>query len=469
MTQTGVEGVESSGSPQLREEPRLGVLVELRHSPGKLSSFAMTEGMALGRAGFEIDSSFRTVVMRSDTGKADFQKMGASPSRPETFVIRGTVAHANDIQRLKADPNVVAIWIDTPIAPFAGPDPAVQLKPMSRPIRHSCPAPPCDCDHTIPKGSMADVAKYLSATELWAMGYRGQGMVIGIVDGGITAHGRPIKPSEGKKPRTVPQVIGGWPDHDWGTEASQWEEHGNMCATDALGIAPDARILDLRISDPAGIQATIGRALQCFEWAMERHRQDGTPQVLSNSWGIYLRAWDQTYASDPNHVFTRKVREAIAQGIIVLFATGNCGACCPCPRCGQDIGPNLSILGANGDEEVISVGAANLHGHYIGYSSQGPSALGAAKPDVCSISHFAGYFDVDKGTSAATPVLAGVVALLLQAHPKTNQARMKEALQKTAATQSNTGHNNHVGHGVVRALAAYNFLKQAGEPSTPVF
>ena len=70
-----------------------------------------------------------------------------------------------------------------------------------------------------------------------------------------------------------------------------------MTSTDALGMAPDAQVYDIRISDGNA----ISNALAGFQWAIDQHRANGTPQVLSNSWGIFQESWDPDYASDPNH------------------------------------------------------------------------------------------------------------------------------------------------------------------------
>ena len=152
-------------------------------------------------------------------------------------------------------------------------------------------------------------------------------------------------------------------------------------------------------------------ALQAFQWAINQHMADGTPHVLTNSWGMFQQAWDPDYTTNPNHPFTRKVLEAIDEGILVLFAAGNCGATCPDGRCGADNGPGRSIWGANGHPRVITVGAVNMNEQFVGYSSQGPAALDANKPDFCSITHFTGYFTSDSGTSAATPIAGGVGAV----------------------------------------------------------
>jgi hypothetical protein len=75
--------------------------------------------------------------------------------------------------------------------------------------------------------------------------------------------------------------------------------------------------------------AWLSNALQGFQWAIQRHKATGEPQVLSNSWGIYQQALSPDYATNPDHPFTRKVLDAINEGILVLFAAGNCGEVLP--------------------------------------------------------------------------------------------------------------------------------------------
>ncbi len=321
----------------------------------------------------------------------------------------------------------------------------------------TCPIGTCDCSPRTAKGTIADVAKYLGVDSIWARGIDGSGIVVGVVDGGIRAAGRPIKP--GESGGQLARVIGGWPANSWGTTAAAWGDHGMMCGTDVLGMAPKAQLYDLRISDGSA----LSDALQAYQWAIDRHRADGTPHVLTNSWGMFQQSWAPDYVKNPNHPFTRKVLEAIDEGIIVLFAAGNCGATCPDGRCGPDAGPGRSIWGANGHERVITVGAVNRDEQFVGYSSQGPAALHPDKPDFCSVTHFKGWFDSDSGTSAATPIAAGVVALMKQAAPGLTQGQAQSAMKSTAKDIGPAGFDRHSGAGILRAKAAFD---QVSRPAT---
>jgi serine protease AprX len=464
------EGDFTGGSMPEHQEPSEdegeleNVLVELRvAAPGEpVASLAFSMSQAI--PGFELDTSYDPVPV-SPPGRPEGEDLESGEGLElteggfggETVIVRGRI-DPQRISELESRPEVVKVWKDTPIAPFTTmPVKEIEIgkvAPMEEGLAAPCPFGTCDCTPGVAKGTIADVANYLGASSLWAHGYKGDGVVVGVVDGGITAHGRPVV--AGESPR-IHGVTNGYPSN-WGTTAAAWGDHGNMCATDVLGMAPDARIYDIRISNGNAISA----ALAGFQWAINQHRVDGTPHILTNSWGIFQESWDPAYARDPNHPFTRKVVEAINEGIIVLFAAGNCGANCPDGRCASDSGPGRSIWGANSHPAVMTVGAVNLHEQLAGYSSQGPGALSASKPDFCSITHFRGYFGSDSGTSAATPVTAGIVALMKQARPALTHAEAKDALIRTAKDIGPAGWDQHSGQGIIRGRAA---LEAVAPPS----
>jgi subtilisin family serine protease len=448
----GIE--EGGGSPTETTESggrTKRVMVEMRVPKDPQKGFAAGMGMsrdvAMKAAGFQIDHDFTPVSVPSPSGG-----MGANE---DSMIVRGEIEESK-IGELESHPDVIKVWSDSKIAPF---DAAVDME--IRPIRLRkegfgiCPLPPCDCEPGEAKGTISDVADYLGVSDIWAEGFKGEGIVVGVVDSGLTAKKRL---RDGGR---IPNVIGG-SKSDWG-KITRWMGHGNMCATDVLGMAPEAKLYDLRISDGE----LLSEALEAFDWAIRQHKEDGTPQILTNSWGIFQEEQGPDYARNPDHPFTRKVIEALDQGMIVLFAAGNCGSNCPDERCGSDTGPGKSILGANGHPRVMTVGAANLRGQFIGYSSQGPAALDANKPDFCSISHFEGFTDSDSGTSAACPIAAGAVALLKQADSSLTQSRIKKALRDTAKSIGGSGWNKHAGAGIIRVKKAFDLLVRADTGTRP--
>ncbi len=421
------------------------VLVELRVSNHQ-GIMGVSQSVGTKVASFQLDTNYEPVPVNASSDAA----ASLLAEDEEAYIIRGEVEESK-IAELEAQPNVLKVYKDTPIAPF---NPALldkQTFDLVKPMEGTADSSACDCSPTVAKGTIADVAKYFGVDQIWASGFRGQGIVVGVVDGGITAEGRPVDPFEGI--RRIPNVIGG-PATDWGTKAKAWGEHGNMCATDILGMAPEAKLYDCRI---AGGDA-ISNALAVFQWAINQHRTDGTPHILSNSWGIYQKSWDEFYATNADHPFTRKVIEAINEGIIILFAAGNCGETCPSERCGGDKGSGKSIWGANGHPLVMTVGAVNKDEQFVGYSSQGPAALDPNKPDFCSVTHFKGYSSSDNGTSAACPIAAGVAALLKQAKASITQEEMKNLLKQTAKNIGVPGFDQDSGAGVIQPKVAFDLL-----------
>jgi len=447
------EMAEGEMSPNEPEERMVERLVEVKIPANRNALFALNMASAFDIAGFQVDTSFEPVP---STPSPDQKALFAS-SEEQIFTILVKIKES-EIPALESNPKVIRSWKNVEIEPFALSDPIQESFVSPSMGGGSCPIGICDCESWNPKGDIEDVAKYLGVDKIWSAGLKGDGIVVGVVDGGITAEGRPTNEEDTSNPswqnKLIPRVIGGWPADSWGTTGVKWGWHGNMCSTDVLGMAPQAKIYDIRISDGS----FISNALSGFQWAINQHHSDGTPQILTCSFGIYQKNWDEEYASNPDHPFTRKVLEAIDEGIIVLFAAGNCGSTCPDGRCGSDVGPGKSIWGANGHKKVITVGAVNKNEQFVGYSSQGPSSLDQNKPDFCSITHFKGFNACDNGTSAATPVAAGIVALLKQSNASLKQDQAKSALLDTAKNIGPVGWNPHSGAGIIQAKAAYDKL-----------
>jgi subtilisin family serine protease len=463
------------------------VLVEVRLPAAQEPSAALKAAAGFAVPAFQPDPEYAPVPVRPSPELAsDLESKGE-----QVVLIRGTI-EASKIAELEAQPNVVKVWSDEAVLqPFIGKsqgglatleaeegidkaervvveNPAFVL-PMEG--LGTCPFGTCDCTPGTPKGTIADVASYLGVTDIWAAGFRGDGIVGGVIDGGITAQGRPISSSDTSAPgwpnKLIPRVIGGFPTANWGTTGVAWGWHANMCSTDVLGMAPNAQIYDIRIS-AGGLPATLSAAIAGIQWAIDQHKANGTPQILTNSWGVFQKNWDPDYATNPNHPLTRKVLDALDEGILVLFAAGNCGGTCPDGRCGTDTGPGKSIWGANSHPRVMTVGAVNKNEQLAGYSSQGPGALDPQKPDFCSVTHFQGFFNSDSGTSAATPIAAGVVALLKQANPGLTQDQAKGVLRDTAKDIGPAGWDQHSGAGIIRAKAAFDRVAAGPRTTGPV-
>nr|MBP9212877.1 S8 family peptidase [Bacteroidota bacterium] len=136
-------------------------------------------------------------------------------------------------------------------------------------------------------------------------------------------------------------------------------------------------------------------------------------------------------------------------GVVVVNAMGNEGS--------TGIPPTLTSPGDA--DSIISVGAVTSAGIVASFSSNGPTSDGRTKPDVSTqgVATYAtvpsgAYSSNFNGTSAATPLAAGVAAMLLSARPELTPIQVRDAMRNTASM--NTSPNNTIGWGIVNAYQA---------------
>jgi subtilisin family serine protease len=309
----------------------------------------------------------------------------------------------------------------------------------------------------------------------------GTGVYVAVVDTGINLdHLR----SKGRTPKLL--VSKSWTPRGVATRPGRHpRNHGTMCAYD-LGIAaPNATLLDdaVLLSKAPGATAMSG-LLSDAVLAYSKLRQTllaipaaRRAMVITNSWGMFSPAWDfppghpGNYSDNPAHPFNLIVGGLESAGADILFAAGNCGRDCPDSRCA--FGADPPICGANSHPAVISVAGVDVNRARAGYSSQGPGRLSTQKPDVAGYTHFAGsgVYAADGGTSAACPVVAGIVAAIRTKYPSgvLSPLQLRALLFKTAANLGAPGFDFDFGWGVVdsTALVAAVTAKPAAAPARP--
>lgn len=171
--------------------------------------------------------------------------------------------------------------------------------------------------------------------------------------------------------------------------------------------------------------------------------------------------------------FIEKIWEITANNIIMVSAIGNDG-------------PLYGTLNNPADQsDVIGVGGIDYNDHIASFSSRGmstweiPHGYGRVKPDVVAYGREIMGSKIStgckslSGTSVASPVVAGVVCLLVSVIPENNRknilnpASMKQALVEGAAKLS--GPNMYEqGAGRVDLLESYEILKNY-QPRASIF
>ncbi|MCX6044579.1 MAG: S8 family serine peptidase, partial [Chloroflexi bacterium] len=223
---------------------------------------------------------------------------------------------------------------------------------------------------------------------------------------------------------------------------------------DRLGVAPDARLLSIRVLDAEGV-GTYEDVVEGIQYAVEKKDELGIRVI-----NLSLTAYAVTpYFVDP---VNRAAEAAWMNGIVVLAAAGNNG-------------PKAQTITVPGnDPYVIAVGALDSNrtpGHaqwgddfVPRWSAAGPSLDGFIKPDIlapgANVVAFMYNDPADKtksamlvanhpdynaaislyrlsGTSMATAVASGVVALMLQAQPQLTPDEVKFRLMNSAQSNVN--------------------------------
>ncbi len=116
-------------------------------------------------------------------------------------------------------------------------------------------------------------------------------------------------------------------------------------------------------------------------------------------------------------------------------------------------------------DSVISVAAVNASGVRPNWSQHNAQVeIAAPGVNVKSTAPNNRYATLS-GTSMATPHVAGVAALVWSHYPSCSNDQIRSALNATAQDKGAAGRDNNYGHGIVKAKAAFDLLKQGCDGS----
>lgn len=239
---------------------------------------------------------------------------------------------------------------------------------------------------------------------------------IAILDSGIAPHpdfeNRIVVWRDFLHSRSTPYDDNGHGTHVAGIAAGS----GQMSHGLYRGISPESPLVILKILNSRG-EGSIQVILAALNWIL-RHKKEYNIRIVNISVG----------ATNGKHFpesspLVQKVNALWDAGIIVVASAGNNG-----PR-------SKTISAPGNSRKIITVGyyAPNCN------SSVGPTALCVKKPDViapglniCSCSHrlFAReYYTKKSGTSMATPIVSGSIALYLSQNPDASPKDVKKQLK----------------------------------------
>lgn len=327
----------------------------------------------------------------------------------------------------------------------------------------------------------------VKAPEVWGLGFRGQGIVVGGLDTGVRWTHSSIKSKyRGWNGTTADHNYNWWDSVDSGggvcgpNNVAPCDDNGHGTHTvgtilgddggsNQIGVAPDAKWIGCRNMNAGnGTPATY---TECFQFMIAPTDSAGNnpdptkrPHILNNSWRCTIEEGCES-GGELEAIVQEVVIDA---GIFMVVSAGNSG-----PGCSSIASPPAFY------DESFSVGATDSNNYLASFSSRGPSPFydpAKPKPNISApganvrsaLSNSDVSFGSKFGTSMAAPHVAGVVALLWSARPSLigNIEETRQILQNTAnpnvsligpqtcgGVSSEQVPNNSFGYGRVDALA----------------
>ncbi|MDU5082897.1 S8 family peptidase [Tissierella carlieri] len=274
-------------------------------------------------------------------------------------------------------------------------------------------------------------------------GYEGKGITVAVIDTGVAPHydlTRPTNRIVGFKDmisgKEIPYDDNGHGTHVAGIIA------GNGLSSNGkyMGVAPKANILGIKALDQYGGGSTSD-IIAAISYVVETKDKYNT-KIINISLGTPA---NNSCDKDP---LCKAVDMAVKAGLIVIAAAGNSG-----PKEGTILSPGISrnviTVGAVDDKRTIDPSDDTI----APFSSRGPTIEGLMKPDIVapgvnikslSNTKLDSYASLS-GTSMATPLVSGSVALLLNKHGNLSPQEIRDRITASCIDLKESKENQGAG------------------------
>lgn len=266
---------------------------------------------------------------------------------------------------------------------------------------------------------------------------RGAGVTIAVIDSGVDAG----------HPDLAGAVIGGADVSGRGAEdgtqpvSGPGRTHGTMVASLAagrgsgpnegvIGAAPAASLLSISLAFGAGERDADDQVAEAVIWAVDQGA-DIISLSLTRNTIDWPESWDDAFGYAERH------------DVVVVAAAGNRGGGT------EQVGAPATIPG------VLAVGGVDRSGMASDNASSQGITIGVMAPSEQLVGAIpGGGHALWQGTSGATPIVAGIAALVRAAHPDLDAANVIERILRTARPVSSTVPDPLYGYGLIDANAA---------------
>lgn len=224
---------------------------------------------------------------------------------------------------------------------------------------------------------------------------KGWGITVAVVDSGVwTGH-----------PDLAARMLPGRNITNGSNDVTDETGHGTFVAGIIAQVAPEAKILPVKVLDSSGL-GDVKHAAEGIRWAA-----DNGAQIINISLGTYYQ----------HHELDEAVRHARdARGALVLASAGNNNT------------SNQRFPASY--EKTFSVAATDPGNRKASFSNYNKDTIRVTAPGVTIYStYYKGGFAYGDGTSFSTPQVAGLAALLWATKPDWKYDNVKGQIESTAS------------------------------------
>ena len=279
----------------------------------------------------------------------------------------------------------------------------------------------------------AGANQQIGATTVQTSGNTGAGRVIAILDTGYNKD----------HPELVSSYAGGYDFVNNDPDPMDDNGHGSHVAglitadgvsSSAKGVAPDVGIIAVKVLDASG-SGYFSSIISGMNWVIDNY-----PNVDAISMSLGSSKTFKGTCDNYMPTMTNAITAAKNKGITVVIAAGNSG--------------NAGVAFPGCISSALTVGAVDKNDNIASFSGRG-SAVDVTAPGVSLNSSWLGssYYTAS-GTSMATPVVSGTVALIKSAHNDWTPNQVINSITSTAKDLGAKGFDTSYGYGrIVASLA----------------
>ena len=267
----------------------------------------------------------------------------------------------------------------------------------------------------------------ISATRAWAKTTGSDKVVVAVLDSGVDYTHEDLAPNMWTRPANLAPYhdnelgtiddTNGFNAIDNASDPMDDNGHGTHCAgiigaegSNDIGISGvnwKVQIMPLKFMNAGGF-GTTKDAVEAINYVIDRKKAGVNVRIISASWG----------STQKSRALEEVIRTAYENDILFVAASGNAST-------NNDRNPHFPS--SYNVPNVISVAALDRNDQLAKFSNYGVKSVAIAAPGVDILSTWLGNeYEEKSGTSMATPVVAGVAALIVAENPRISVDNLKK-------------------------------------------